>query len=104
MPQRPTRRVEEAELRRVFNEGRFHDRLTAGELIEVIEREGTPDPRNGQPPGTVSRTSWYTKPGPGLGFEKVALVHYYLLADGSIGGSGRHDPKRLILDGVILLP
>ncbi len=29
------------------------------------------------------------------------LVHFYLDADGSIGGSGRGDPQWLIEDGVI---
>jgi hypothetical protein len=31
----------------------------------------------------------------------VALVHYYLLADGqTIGASGKKDPKRVIWQGV----
>jgi hypothetical protein len=31
----------------------------------------------------------------------VAMVHYYLLADGvTIGASGKKDPKRLVFEGV----
>lgn len=34
--------------------------------------------------------------------EGVALVHQYLRPDGSLGGSGKPDPKRLLLDDEIL--
>ena len=37
---------------------------------------------------------WYLGPDG----RKLAIVHQYLLPDGSIGGSGRPDPKRMILD------
>lgn len=37
---------------------------------------------------------WYLS----LDGHKLAIVHQYLLPDGTIGGSGRPDPKRMILD------
>ena len=33
--------------------------------------------------------------------REIARVHQYLRADGSIGASGRPDPKRLLEDGVL---
>ena len=34
--------------------------------------------------------------------QKNVLVHQYLLPDGTIGGSGRPDPKRMILDDEVI--
>ena len=51
-----------------------------------------------QPPGTTSIMESLTDPDSG---HLVALVHYYLLADGkTIGASGKKDPKRVIWEGV----
>ncbi len=33
----------------------------------------------------------------------VALVHQYLLPSGALGASGRPDPKRLILNGLLYI-
>jgi hypothetical protein len=38
-----------------------------------------------------------------LTLERVALVHEYRLPDGTIGASGRPDPKRILLEGEILI-
>jgi hypothetical protein len=35
------------------------------------------------------------------GLQRVAIVHQYLWEDGSIGGSGRPDPKEVTEDGII---
>ena len=56
-------------------------------------------PTNGMPPCTRSQA---------IGFKSaqtpaqlVAVVHQYVLADGSLGASGRPDPKLLLHDGVL---
>jgi hypothetical protein len=95
----PVRRVGETELRRIFNELGYFEAVLEGELTERVERSGQARPGAGQPAGTESQTVWYYD---GLG-QKVALVHQYLLPDGSIGGSGRPDPKRLIFHHEILI-
>lgn len=95
---RPARRVSSEDLRRIFNDGRYYERVLANELIASVEREGSPRPEAQQPPGTLSQTVWYFD----LRLSRVALVHQYLLPDGTIGGSGRPDPKRILLDGEIL--
>jgi hypothetical protein len=35
------------------------------------------------------------------GDNRVALVHQYLRPDGTIGASGRPDPKALLEDGIL---
>lgn len=50
------------------------------------------------PAGTLSIMDALIDPNTGL---IVAIVHYYLLADGvSIGASGKKDPKRVIFGGI----
>jgi len=95
---RPTRKVSKAELQQIFNEGGYVERLQRNELLASVERERPAPPGAGQPPGTRSCTVWYFD----LHFNRVALVHEYRLPDGSIGASGRPDPKRIILEGEIL--
>ena len=41
---------------------------------------------------------WYFSPEG----QELALIHQYLLPDGTIGGSGRPDPKRMILDDEVI--
>ena len=36
--------------------------------------------------------------------RQVAVVHQYLRQDGSLGASGRPDPKWLLHDGEVLMP
>ena len=55
-------------------------------------------PTNYQPPGTRSIVEKWIDP---VSRQYVAVVHYYLLADGvTIGASGKADPKRVIWGGV----
>lgn len=95
---RPVRRVTPAELRECFNAGRYHERVGANELIAAVETERLARPEANQQPGTVSQMVWYYD----ASLRRVALVHQYLRRDGTLGGSGRPDPKRLILDDEIL--
>jgi hypothetical protein len=36
--------------------------------------------------------------------QEVARVHQYLQPDGTLGASGRPDPKRLLHDGILYFP
>lgn len=49
------------------------------------------------PPCTLSQVLMYRD----TRGQLVAVVHQYLLADGSLGASGRPDPKYVFEDGVI---
>jgi len=68
-----------------------------GEIAEAVMHSGTPSPEIGLPSGTRSQMISYIDKD---GFE-LARAHRFLLPDGSIGASGRPDPKR-ILDGGVL--
>lgn len=92
------RRVAPEVLRQVFNEGRYYERVCSNELLATVETSHPAPPAAGQPPGTVSEMVAYHD----NGFRRLALVHQYRRPDGSLGGSGRPDPKRLLLDNEIL--
>lgn len=88
------------ELRRLFNEGRYWERVRSGELYEVLYREGHPSPKDShEPPCTRSQIIAYLD----AQGRQVAIVHQYLRKDGSLGGSGKPDPKKLFHRGKIYL-
>jgi hypothetical protein len=84
----------------MFNDHDFYGRLQRGQLTARLVREHQlTDGRPGLPTGTRSQIIAYDeKPG-----VMVALVHQYLLANGSLGASGLPDPKRLILNGLLYI-
>lgn len=91
-------RVDEWEMRRRFNCGRYQQRLGAGELTAKIGRVGHPSPvKSGQPHCTQSQEVFYLD----SSGQEVARVHQYLRPDGKLGGRGLPDPKRLSEQGII---
>lgn len=82
----------------MFRDARIEERTAAGEFrIEVSKRgDHIAAGHTGEPPGTVSHTVVYLDPDDRV----VALAHEYLRPDGSIGGSGRRDPKLVRVAGV----
>lgn len=94
----PVRRVEPDEIRGLFNESGLFERSERGELESQLMVDRLAQPEVGLPEGTRSQMVWYLGPEG----QKLVLVHQYLLPDGTIGGSGRPDPKRMILDDEII--
>jgi hypothetical protein len=84
--------VDSTKLRERFEALDILGRLHRGELAAVVAREWPAPPSSGQPDGTMSQRVLYMS-----GDQLIAVVHQYLLPDGSIGGSGRRlpDPKWL---------
>lgn len=81
----------------MFNDNEFWGRVQRGELTTAVLAESHPSPpRANLPLCTRSQIVAYFERG-----EKVALVHQYLRPDGTLGASGRPDPKRLLLNGVL---
>lgn len=80
----------------MFNEGRYWERVQAGELVAVIIHEGTPMADKNQPPNTKTVTVAIreSKEGPDL-----AHAHGFFQPGGTIGASGLMDPKRIWKDG-----
>ena len=86
-------------IRQAFNSGQFWERAQGGELRTVIKRNSHPEPPPKREP-MCTRSQfivYYTQQG-----EAIAGVHQYLRPDGTLGGSGRPDPKRLVLGNEIL--
>jgi hypothetical protein len=71
-------------------------RAANGEFCCCLTDEKTPK-SNEEPPGTRSLMVSYLSDS----LERIFMVHIYLRPDGTIGGSGKPDPKWLFEEGVI---
>lgn len=81
-------------MRRIFNLGRFQERVAAGELTVVIKRSvpATDSSIRNWAPGTLSQELRYYDKENNL----VAKTHRYLRPDGTLAASGLEDPKRVV--------
>ncbi len=95
----PVRLVEPNEIRERFNKSGLFERVLRGELETVLEDDRLVREEVGLPQGARSQMVWYLGPDG----QKLVLVHQYLLPDGTIGGSGRPDPKRMILEDEVIM-
>src|SRR2546421_11855540 len=84
-------------LRKIFNDNGYWNLVKHGQLFEKVYREEPAQKRSGEPPGTLSQIVAYLD----TQGRQVAIVHQYLRKDGTIGGSGRPDPKKLFYKGNI---
>jgi hypothetical protein len=81
-----------------FNDGRYWERTQTGEFTVVILEDRHPSlTAANEPFCTFSQMLSYRD----TTNNEVARVHQYLRPDGSIGASGRPDPKRLCENGII---
>ncbi len=93
--------VSAEELRERFNAGNYVGRAATRELVVQVLREGHPSPpRAAEPRCTRSQLLGYYDRQTG---QLLVLAHQYRRRDGTIGGSGRPDPKRLLDGGVLYL-
>lgn len=85
-------------MRQLFNDGRIVERSQSGDLNAIIERSRHPAlPLANEPFCTESQqVSYYDADG-----NEVARAHQYKRTDGTIGLSGKPDPKRLFQDGTL---
>jgi len=91
-------KVSQIELRRIFNEESYASRIAAGAYFEKLIREGHPSPpRSNEPPCTRSQILAYLDDAG----RTVTIVHQYLRPDGTLGASGKPDPKKLFHSGVL---
>lgn len=92
-----SKRVHEAEIRRLFNEGRYYERMKAGEFRAYIVRQKLVIGGDRRIRGTTSETVEYVDNHGNF----VARVHQFRWPNGMLGASGRPDPKALWHEGVM---
>ncbi len=86
-------------MRRRFNEGRYWERMQAGEFTEHListTRQPQPGIRERHPDAVSVKTRYRDS-----SQNDIVEVHYYRLPDGSIIPGHRPDPKMLFEDGVM---
>jgi hypothetical protein len=86
-------------LREIFNAGGYWELAKQGKLHEKVYSEGLPQKSSQEPPGTLSQIVAYLD----AQGRQVAIVHQYLRKDGSLGASGKPDPKKLFHEGTLYI-
>lgn len=82
---------------RLFNEGRYHRRLLAGEFQAVIEDKHPATITSKRiPANSESGEVFYYK-----GNDLVVVVHCFWSPSGEIVASKKPDPKRMYINGVV---
>jgi hypothetical protein len=95
---RQSQRITSAKLRRIFNADELWERAQSGEFQERVLKSRHPAPHaSGEPYCTESQMVGYHLPDG----TRVVLVHQYLRPNGTVGASGRPDPKVVVKDGTL---
>lgn len=82
----------------MFNEGRYVERARSGELTEmIVENRHPTSPKADFPFCTLSQEVIYLD----RNDDELAKAHRYVLPNGTIGGGGRPDPKKVYRDGIL---
>jgi hypothetical protein len=90
------KRIEPTEMQRMFNEGGFWEKAKSGEFVTVtLEHRHPALTIANEPFCTYSQMISYRD----AADNEAARVHQYLRPDGTIGASGKPDPKRLFVKG-----
>jgi hypothetical protein len=98
MSEPPTKRVSARELRKLFNNSGYWEQCQTGQLQVVRRKSKHPaSPLAQEPVCTRSQYIVYINEQG----EEIAGVHQYLRPDGTIGLSGRPDPKKVLIDGIL---
>ncbi|MCW5969848.1 MAG: hypothetical protein KIT57_15175 [Blastocatellales bacterium] len=85
-------------IQKLFNQGRYWEQVKNGQLHEKVLKDAHPSrPKAREPYCTRSQIIAYLD---GRG-NRIAVVHQYLRKDGTIGASGKPDPKSLLVEGVL---
>lgn len=90
------KRIDPQEMCAIFNDGGYWEKSKTGELTPVILEDRHPSlMKADEPYCTQSQSISYRDKDD----NEIVRVHQYLRPDGTIGASGRPDPKRLYKDG-----
>lgn len=101
MPSEQVKRVPPETIRTIFNNSQYPGLIDSGDLApQMLSDRVLQNPHlRGEPPGTRSQTIRYID----IAGQWVVEIHQYLRADGSLGASGKPDPKRLRIAGTIFI-
>lgn len=89
--------ITRAELRQRFNELRVDERIRRGEVSTRVLVSSPAPPGLPFPEGTQSqRIAFIDATG-----RQFAVAHQYRKPDGTLAGSGRPDPKELLVDDML---
>lgn len=80
----------------MFNDGKYWQRSQSGEFSVVVLEDRHPALTAAKEPHCTRSQMLSYRDSTG---NEVARVHQYLRPDGTIGASGKPDPKRLYKDG-----
>jgi hypothetical protein len=94
----PVQRVTPQALRQMFNSVGYLNQVANGTLVAIVRRDAHPTPPKApEPICTRSQEISYVD----ASGEEICRVHQYVRTDGTIGASGKPDPKRILAGGVI---
>ncbi len=95
-PHLPAIRITCRQLQDKFNknEGGYPAQIDSLACVCVYDQPASP--KSGQAPGTRSKLYKYFD-----GYVAVMWLHCFERPDGTLGASGKMDPKRLVIDGVV---
>jgi len=96
-----TKRIPEHELQQMFNEGDYAGRLRRNELTAHLLKDGPAPLRDDLPPGSRSQMVVYRDT---QTRKVVAEVHQYMRPNGTLGASGKQDPKRIFVGNIAYIP
>jgi hypothetical protein len=85
-------RVAPEQMRRLFNHGRYWDKVKSGELTAHVLQSRVSRSLPYETVEILSQMVSYRD----LAGQEIARVHQYLRPDGTIAASGKPDPKRLL--------
>jgi hypothetical protein len=88
--------VDEQEIRRLFKESGYLERVNAGELTTKVTYDQKAHPDSKQPEGTRSQRVSYLD-----GDTEVAVVHQFVEPGGALGASGKPDPKQVLVGDTV---
>jgi hypothetical protein len=88
----PRRRIPEKDLQDKFNKNEGGYPLKIATLRKRNIYDELANPKSRQVPGTRSIVDQYYEAS-----RRVMTLHYFLKPDGTLGGSGKMDPKELLV-------
>jgi hypothetical protein len=92
----PIVKISQRELQDKFNRNDGGSPLRMDSLRKECTYDQPAHPRSGQVAGARSRIDKFFD-----GDQLVIVVHYFLKPDGTLGWSGKYDPKKLLISGVL---